>query len=222
MPKLLKYVAQDAMDLFYQQYKMDSDFWTLDDFISQVGDTIASIYNSYYQLQYKELKGEKKDEVVLFDAGMLSNQVLKVKNIGGILAAKIEQPIMSFLYDQSTTGIQTVNIINPVGQDEVVRTTLQAKYQLQYLPVTNTIFFYNDRDKIYFINKGNCNINEVNVYFVPSMYPDAVIPDGIADLAIDTTVKKMMEYAGKTVIKETADQNHNKIMETEIDKSQFK
>jgi hypothetical protein len=221
MPSQLKYIAQDVMDLFYQEYKMDSEFWTIDDFIGHTGDTISEIYNAYYQQMYKESLAEKKQEVVMFDAGILSSQVLKIQNVGGVLSAKLEEPVMSFLYDQSSTGVQVVSITKPYSDNQVERTTLQAKWQLQYLPQTNTIFFYVDRDILYFINKGNCNVSEVNVHYIPSMYPCAIIPDGIIDMA-KTKVLKLLRELAQTVVKETNNQNHNKIIESEIDKTQLK
>lgn len=221
MPKSLKLVAQQVEDQYYQNYKADVDFFDLNDFILYTGNTISAIYNAYYQEKYKELLSEKKDEVVQFDAGMLSEQILEVKsNVAGILFAKYKHPIMSFLYDNQTTGIQDIFSIKPAGNNEFERTNISEKWSLKYMPVTNRIFFYGEIEGVAFVNKGVCNVDTVRVLYVPSMYPDALIPDAIIDMAIQKTIMSMKQAADKNVIKETLDQNKNKVLELESNKKQ--
>lgn len=216
MPLLLKNISQSGMDLFYKDYKSDFQFFTLDDFIDNTGNTIAGIYQKYYEAQYKELKGEKKDEVVTFDTGMLSEQILDVKRKDELLYAEITQPIMTFMYDQNATGIQIVQDLN--NGEELDRTTLTELWQLKYLPKTNRIFFYSDVNKINFVNKGSCNLTKVRVLFVPQMYPDAIIADTVADDAVQQTVLQMRQLMDDQVVKKTLDNNPNMIPQTELNK----
>lgn len=219
MPKLLKYIAQSCMDEYYQNYKSDFQFFDLEDFISNCGDTISDIYQKYYELQYKDLRNERKDEVVVFDTGMLSSQILKVEQKDGKLSAAIISPVMTFMYDQSNCGIQVV--IDDKNDTELERTTINELWQLEYLPKTNRIFFYADMDKIKFVKKGDCDLLNVRVLYVPLMHPDAPIPDTIADQAIQKTILQMRQLAEKEVIKKGLDNNDNKILETELDKKQL-
>lgn len=223
MPKLLKYIAQEISDLYYQNYKAAVDFFTFDDFVLYAGNTITGIYQAYYQEKYKELLSEKKDEVIQFDSGMLSEQILDVVSEKNTLTAKIKEPIMSFMYDMQSTGVQNVFVTKPSGNfNELERLTLSQVWQTNYLPVTDRIFFYVQIGCLKFVNKGNCNVNQVQVLYIPSMYPDALIPDGIIDQAIQRTIQAMKVAADKTVIKETLDQNKNKVLEFEANKEQAK
>lgn len=223
MPKQLKYVAQETEDMFYQNYKADSDFFVKEDFVFYTGNTITGIYQAYYQEKYKELLSEKKDEVISFDIGMLSEQVLEVSNDCGFLSAKLKYPIMTFMYDNRNTGLQNVFVTKPTGNySELERTTNNELWQTKYLPVTNRIFFYLDLVNINFVNKGACNVNEVRLLYVPSMFPEAMIPDAIIDQAIQKTILSMKTAADKNVIKETLDQNKNKVLETELNTAQAK
>lgn len=219
MPRTLKYLAQSASDEFYQNYKSDFQFFDLDDFITNVGQVVSGIYQKAYELQYRDLRGERKDEVVIFDTGMLAEQILDVTNENGILSAVITHPVMTFLYDQNNAGVQVV--FDLLNNTELERTTITELWQLKYMPKTNRIFFYSDINKINFVNKGDCNLKKVRVLYVPSMYADAVVADTIADQAIQQTILQMRQLADKQVVKKGLDNNENKILETEIDKRQL-
>jgi hypothetical protein len=221
MPKLLKMVATDCMDLFYRNYKADNDFFDLSDFIEYTGNTISGIYQKAYDLQYQMNRQERKDEIITFDSSMLSEQELEVKDTGGQLVATIKEPIMAFMGDNNTSGIQEMFIIAPVGGCELMRTSISARFQLQYLPYTNRVYWYGDRQKIVFVKKGNGNVKTVRVLYVPSMYTDALIPEGIVDAAINQTVLQMKNIYDNTVVKKSLNENQNKTMETEIDLSQI-
>lgn len=219
MPKVLKFIAQSAMDEFYQNYRSDFQFFDLEDFITNVGQTVSSIYQKYYEAQYKDLRGERKDEVVIFDTGMLAEQILDVTNKDGILFSTITQPVMTFMYDQNSTGIQIVQDI--LNGTELERTSVTELWQLKYMPKTNRIFFYSDINKIGFVNKGDCNLKKVRVLYVPSMYEDAVVADTVADQAIQQTILEMRQLADKRVVKKSLDGNDNLLLEAEIDKKQL-
>jgi hypothetical protein len=228
MPQQLKYVAQLAMDNFFQQYKGENDFWELDDFISMCGNTISSMYLTFYQQEYSQLRQEKKDEVISFDAGWLLEQEVEVKKNGVGLYALLEKPVMTFPYDKSSIGLQSIFITEPLSVDELERTSLAALWQLKYMPKTNRIFFYSDVaptdcmsiSKVGFVNKGSCNIKKIRVLYVPTMNDgDANVPDGIISDAVTKTVLAMKQIEQGTIIDQTENQNSNKIMQTEIDKA---
>ena len=228
MPQTLKYVAQLAMDNFYQNYKGETDFWELEDFISMTGNTIAGIYLQFYQQEYGMLRQERKDEVISFDAGWLLEQEVEVQKNGIGLYAKLDKPVMTFPYDKSSIGLQNIFITEPASLDELERTTIAALWQLKYIPKTSRIFFYSDTggnascltiSKIGIINKGNCNIKKIRVLYVPSLTDgDDIVADGIIGDAITKTVLNMRQMASNNVVDKTADQNENKIMQTELDK----
>ena len=224
MPKLLKYVAQESMDLYYQNYKADSvDFFELEDFIRLNGDVIAATYLSFYQQEYAMLRQEKKDDVVQFDIGWLDEQLLDVEKDSRGLFATLKRSVMTFPYDRQGVGIQLVFIEEPAsGISEVERTNLSQLWQLNYLPKTDKIFFLGDVNKIRFVNKGNCNIKKVRANTVPGVFPEMSVPDGIVADSIPKTVMMARQLYGNQITKQTLDQNNNKTIESEVNHATIK
>ena len=228
MPKQLKYVAQLAMDLYYQNYKGENDFWELGDFIQNCGNTAAKMYLTFYQQDYAMLRQDKKEEVVSFDAGWLLEQDAEVTGNGIFKSATLEYPVMTFPYDRSSCGLQHIFPLEPLSFDELQRTSLSALYQLKYVPKTNDIYFYSDVSKadcdtvskIGILNKGNCNIKKIKVYYVPVLNDEnANVPDGIISDVVANTVLMMKQIEQGTVVDMTENQNSNKILQTELDKA---
>lgn len=209
------------MDNFYKNYKTDYQFFDLNDFTTYVGNTVAGIYQKMFDVRRQEFRQEKKDEVVTFDEGMLSEQIVTVKREGEVLIAELKEPIMSFLTDVNNSGIQSIFIVNPKGShNEIERTSLSQLWQLQYIPKVNKMFFHGGKNKITIVNKSDCNVSEIKVYYIPQMYDCAYIPETIANEAIANTVLLMKQMHDKTVVKKSLDNNDNEILETEIDKEQ--
>lgn len=221
MPQQLQYVAQLAMDEFYQQYKGENDFWELTDFISMVGNTVASMYQQVYQQYYTMIRQEKNPEVVCFDSGWLLSQELEVsKDSNGFLTTTLSKPVMTFPYDKSSSGIQEIFIIEPFNTCQPERTSLSALYQLKYLPKTNRVFFYQDMSKINFWSNVIFNVKKIRLLYVPVMNDaEAPIADGMIAQAISTTVNDLKKIAAGNVIDSTENQNSNKVLQSELDKA---
>lgn|SRR5690348_17796982 len=225
MPTLLKYVAQTAMDEYFQNYRGETDFWDLDDFIFNCGYVVASLYQDVYKQQYNENRQEKKDELISFDTGMLSTQVADVEKDGTDLVATLSYPVMVFAYDKNSCGIQSV--FDAKSGDEFERITDGSVWQFKYMPKTDRIFFYASATnsdctaitQIKFLNKGKCNSKQVKVLYVPSMNENAIIPDGLINDTITKTVMQMRQMAQNKIVGKTDDFNPNKIIQTEIDKN---
>lgn len=227
MPQQLRYVAQQAMDNFYQQYKGEDDWYDLDDFILNCGNTIAAIYLSYYQQNYAMNRQDRNGEGISFDAGWLLEQEAEVTKEGKVLFANLSNSVMTFPYDNNATGIQNVFITDPFSYDELERTTLSAIWQLQYTPKVNRIFFFSDVaatgcesiSRLGFVNKGNCNIKKIRVLYVPVMNDGySNVADGVISDAVIKTVLAMKQMASGVVVDETENQNSNKVLQTELDK----
>lgn len=221
MSQPLPIVAQYAMDQFYQNYRGASDFFTLPDFKFNCMATIAGAFKAEFDVKYSELRQERQDEIVAFSHDWLSEQVLKVEYQSHDTFAVLKQHPMSFPYDKQDTGIQEVFSAQPVGT-VLERSNLTEVWMYRYLPATNRIFWWVDRGKIRFFNKGTCVVNEVRVLYVPTVCENMDVPDGVIDLAVTGTVAKMKQLEQGVVIKKSLDQNDNKTLETEIDRSQFK
>lgn len=225
MAVTLKYIAQAAMDNFLQNYRSNSDFWTLDDFMLRAATTIAEFYQKSYDAQYQMNRAEKADEVISFAPEILSEQVLRVINKDGEKYATLEFPAMSFLHDNQSTGIQDVLPLSP-NNAQLERSNIYETYQYNLLPFSNRIFWRMRGMKILFFNNGRGNINEINVLYVPAVMDrdgnvleDTLIADGVADMAINVTPLKLKQQKEGVVIKQTNDLNANPILQTELNET---
>jgi hypothetical protein len=221
MPRPLPIIAQKTMDVYYGSYKSSSQFFDLNDFISHCGTTLADIYQKEFKQKYAELRSEKSEDVVSFPADWLLEQKIKVQRKDNETFAELDKPVMAFTYDNQVVGVQEVLPLKP-SDAKLERTTTTALWQKSHLPYTNRIFWYVQSTKIKFFNKGGCNINEINVLYIPSISNDMLVPDGVEKLVVDTTVATMRELVQGTVVKKTIDGNQNAILETEVNKLALK
>jgi len=168
MAQPLPIVAQYAMDQFYQNYRSGTDFFTLPDFKFNCMATIAAAFKAEFDLKYNELRQERQDEIVSFSHDWLSEQILDVEFKSHETFAELKQHPMSFPFDKQDTGIQEVFSVQPVGTI-LERSNITEEWQNRYLPATNRIFWWVDRKKIKFFNKGGCVVNQVRVLYVPTV-----------------------------------------------------
>lgn len=215
-------VAARAMDQYYGNLAANSDYFKIDDFIGRVGYVMADFYKEMYREQYAELRAFKTDSIVTFDPLTLNEQTLTVKKKDNQLFATYEKPIMSFGFDQNVVGVQYVNVIEPTHV-EAERIAPQAEWQMASVPFLNKIFFIPNKEGIRFIKKGNCNVTKVSVLYVPAASDQGgyEVPDVLADDIINRAVAAMRELK-PPVIKKSADQNQNMVMEGEVNKNSLR
>lgn len=215
----LKFIGQSAMDKYYREYKGNTGFFTLDDFIFNGGIQVAEFYQRLYNEKYAELRQEKihKDELVGVDEELLSSQELEVKdNI-----ATLQYPVMSFLYDKSNVGFQFLLPVKP-SDIKLERSSLDEVWQFDYIPETNRVFWYARQGTLRFKKNSACTLQKVELLYIPSVmdkegkvFGDAVIADGVANAAINGTVAAIRALEAK-IVKESLDGNSNMALETEI------
>ncbi len=218
MPTPIDIVAFRAMDLFYQNYKSNSEFWDIDDFVAHCGGVLGSVYQQEYNRERAEARSEKRDEVITFDPNILLIQEIEVKEEGGDIWAELECPVMSFPFDQQGVGLQEIMALAPRNSIHFERTTFAAKYQLDYIPNSRIIWFYLMGDKIMLINKSTTKLKKIRAFTVPSVNSEKLlVPDGIVEYVITTAAMTIKQGAQGTVVKKSSDQNPNKIIQTEAD-----
>jgi hypothetical protein len=223
MPTPIDIVGSRAMDLYYTNYKSNSEFWDLDDFIAHCGGVLGSVYQQEYQRERAEARSEKRDEVITFDPNILLIQELEVKAEDGEMWADLECPVMSFPFDQQGIGLQEIMALGPRNGVHFERTTFAAKYQLDYIPTSRIIWFYLMGDKIILINKTTTRLKKIRVFTVPSVNSEKLlVPDGIVEYVITTAAMTIKQGANGVVVKKSSDQNPNKLIQTEADISSVK
>lgn len=219
MPKKLKIVAQYAMDEYLGAFADSTTFFTVQDFIFHVSATLSAIYLAEYKLQYAELRQEKTESIVTFSADWLLEQEIEVKRVEDEWVADLIERPMSFPFDKQVIGIQSVT---SRGR-ELTRSNETETWMYQYLPFSDEIYWKNRTDKLYFFTNGECNVKKIKVLYVPPINnADSYVPDGVIRQAIDATVANMKQIMAGNVIKETSDNNQDKILQTEINSKQLK
>lgn len=217
-------VAQTAMDDFYQNYGDGVSFFLIDDFLQRVGFFAADYYRQAWKQMYDELRAERKEEIVGFDPTTLSEQFVKVKQVeGGEWVGEIEKPTLSLPFDMNTSGFQ--NVFNVKDGKELERSNINETWNYQYQPYNNRLFFRIDRKQIKIFTRGNSNIQEVRILYVPSIQigdEDAELPDGIVEYVITNTVGYMRQQAQGLVVKKSLDNNPNKLIQTEANADAMK
>lgn len=219
----LKIVAQYAMDLYLQTYRVSTDFVENSDFEFHCAAAAASFYQQLYEKEYARMRQDgQKEEVISFSNDFLSSQVCDVKFEHGKRFATLKEDVFSFAYDQSNVGVQNVFCFNPKPEYELERSDVDELWQLKYLPITSRIFWALNGSEIEIIKKGDCNVQQIKVLYVPeinSNNPEALLPDGIVKPVIDSVVATMRDLGQGKVVKKTMDLNDNKSVETEINKT---
>lgn len=208
-------VAQTAMDLFYQNFKANSDFFELSDFKLHCAGIVADLYRQDYTRLRAEMRADKIDEVVSFDPSILVRVPAEVKYDGDDAFAILPEPIMSFPYDNQSSGLQAVLPVLPRGL-KFERTTAVGLYQLDYVPTVPIAWFCVEGDRVRFANKSNGRLNKVNFLIVPGIGSDMMmVSDGIAEFVISNAAATIKQAGANVVVKQAADQNPNKILQTE-------
>lgn len=227
----LKFVAQAAMDEYFRDFKGNTGFFTLEDFIFRAGSVVADYYQRLYSEKYAELRQERqaKDNLVGVDPDVLSVQELKVENtLNGKSEATLLYPVMSFLYDKSGVGYQFVLPVEP-SDVKLERSSMDEIWQQDYLPTTNRIFWRPQNGKIIFTSKGVCKVQSVELYYIPSVMNtegevlgETMIADGLVSIAVNATVAAMRQLQANVIVKEGLDGNNNPTLQTEINKAALK
>lgn len=211
-------VGQQLMDLYYKQYKTNSDFFDLDDFIRFVGNAWAYLLVQEYKENYALMAKEGVIDVVGFSHDFIQEQVVDVRQEGNTYFGRLKSPIMGFPYDQRTTGIQNVFPIGNQGCGEIIRASIDEQWMDCYLPRTSKRFWHlQTRDKMIFTNIEQCNLKKVSVLYIPAPEdPNLIITEGKVGEVLSAAMLLMKGEENK-IIPSVNNQNKDRIIQTEAD-----
>lgn len=212
-------VAEKAMDLYYQDYKAESDF--IDE--THFAFMVVAAYNKLISDEFTQSKLINKQmsgfSMVELSEDWTKTERLKVEEDDGERIVKLPGNVITFPFDALGSGVQGLKLIGGSCK-EVVRISHDDTWQIELIETTQT-FFYVRRDRGVFINL-KCFPTDVKVTWVPEISADdmeSFIPEAKV-LPIITTVLEMM-FAAKNgkVVDKTANDNQNAVMQSEIDKN---
>ena len=223
MAVTLKQVGDMAQDLYYQDYKADEQFFDLPHFKFLLATKYAEILNAEVKINKAENKVLTGFSFLEVSPDWLIWETVKVKRIvGGKPQAELPTSIFSFDYDVVGSGVQFVNM-GDSACGELVRISMNDVYALCRMPVTSQIFWWvKGSNKILFENVGACNIDEVEVGYIPAVdcnNDESVMSEDKVHAMITEVLNLMFGSKNGNIVDKTNDSNPNTSPATEINTS---
>lgn len=214
-------LAQNTMDLYYQQYASDEDFFKIYHFKYLNGITYAALLQAEYEKSYAKNLAETGIGMATISDDWFCHetvQLVRATEIGQFVTQLKCHKIFSFRYDRQDTGLKDVIALNGSCGD-FIRLRFIERWKLQLLPEgTPEIYYFPLGNKIYFSNI-TCGLSKAIVVYIPAlnMLDDIdIAPTLEADIVQGTLNLMFAARQGKPVIDTTNDGNPNATMETEI------
>lgn len=211
-------LGQTIMDLYYQQYKSDEDFFEEEHFQYLVTVAYAKLLQDEYEKSYAKARAEKgRGEAQLNPQWFIpEDHELQASDLGDKEISLKNCPF-SFRFDEQSSSIQGVY---PLGGkcSELIRTNIESLWALKHVPTTNIVWWYPVGNKIIFKNI-HCGLKRVKILYIPSLKDiddECGVPDSMQGDIMDWVLQRMSVARQGGVIDMTADQNPNKMIETEI------
>lgn len=220
-------IAQRIMDLYYQGYATDEDFFSLPDFVSQVKSAYTNQIITDYEsdkLLNQQLEGFS---FITLPMDLLKYEDIEVKKDEmGVLYVPLSKPVFVFPYDSMASGVQSIQRVvkDRITSDFFVKVSVNDLWKLDHIMHGNRTYFSVQYNKIIF-EKTGCNFDKIRIGYVP-MVSSMTEDDEIADTRVDrieiSVLQKMLAAKQGVIIDQSNNSNPNKAIETEIDSNQMK
>lgn len=208
------------MDLYYQTYKSEEDFFDIEHFIYLAGISYASFLQSEYERSYKQNLAENGIGSAFLNPDWFILEEIEIKP-GDNLAphiAELKHPVFQFNFDTQNNGIKEIMPLNGTC-NEFVRIGFDERYKLKLLPPSPEVYWFPMARKIGFA-KIYCGLSKAVALYIPSPScgdTEVPIPDAMEGTILAATLNLMQQAkAGQPVIDTTSDGNPNKEMVTEL------
>lgn len=211
-------VGQNALDLFLQKYRGNSEFFTEDDATRFCGMAFGKIMKDSYTTLKVEIRAEKEEGFVEFSHDFMSEVFVDVQKDAKGPFALLPQKIMSFPFDSWYAGIGNVYPNEDSGCGEFIRHSVNTVWELCDLPQASVTFWWGESGRrIRFKSASDCIPKKVQVFYIPASDNDEYdIPDTLEMDVLTLTLNLMIAAKNqRPVVKQTNDGNFNAVMETE-------
>lgn len=219
----IKEVASRVENLYFQDYAETSEFFDAGDFAFYCGAAYADLLGQEYRLEYNRMIAEGVSDIVGFSSDWLKTETLKRqtdKENGYYI--DLSQPILSLPYDKQNSSIQNIYPADKKFKGEYIRGSVDNTWEDEYLPLTKKVFWSLLGNRIYLTTNMGEPPSLSKVVYVPGISDDLDIPDARVWAVITNTIEMMRKAAANYVVSETADQNSNKLPQTDVDKNLIK
>ena len=220
----IKILAGRIQDLYYEDYAGNSQFFDIDDFIFNTGSAYAKLLQDEYDSERQNMSIDREEGLISFSHDWLQTQVLQLNRKGEEGESYLlKQKPMSFPYDKHDIGIQNVFPVGAKFTKELIRDSIDKSWQNDLLPNTKNVYWSLIKDSI--LVRGSVLQSAppfIRVVYVPEISVDLEIPNS-RNAVITTMVLSLMRgMEANHLVKETNDQNKNKLPVTENDRNLIK
>lgn len=209
-------VAQNIMDLYFQDYAPRDAYYDLDDFMSMASIVYAKLLNDEFQLKKQEMKLVEGFSYVDISPEWLITKDFAITREGNAFVVNMDEKVFAFDFDALTSGVQRIEVIEG-KPGRTVKISFKDSEFMDRLPMTTLYFYYVlGANKIFFKNRYP---KKVKVYYIPAVTADdseAEIPDSKVLEVITTTLQLYFGSKNGEVIDTSNDSNKNKAPATEL------
>jgi hypothetical protein len=220
MAKLID-TAEALMDMYYQQYRTDEDFFTLDHFVYICAVVYSKILEDEYQQARREARQQEGYANIVLNHDFLISEKITPQKEDGDYVLNLKSKLFAFPYDPYSFAIQRIH--NPAaGCKRFIRTNmLKADWMEGILPKTDRVFYYGFGSKIILKNVSCLLKGPITVYYVPEISAAdpqvAEIPEGKGYQVLAGGFDLMSRARNGEPVDMTNNSNPNKAMQTELD-----
>lgn len=217
----LDVVAQQIMDLYYQEYKSTEDFFELMHFQYMASIVYSDLLQKEYEKSYKlNLAETGIGEASLNPAWFITEHLTIIRTDDGVadFVGELKCPVFQFTFDKSNCGIKDLMGLNGKCKD-FIRMNSDERYKIALLPPSPEVYWFPlGEKKIYFANVY-CGVSKALVLYIPEanyLNDSAIIPSGIEAQLVRAVLDIMFAARNGKVIDVTEDSNPNSALQTEI------
>lgn len=192
------------MDDFFQEFKPEDSFITLDDIAKKVVDERDALLEQEFLIQWRiEQQSKSPNYYIAINPQWQKHEfvALEKNEDSGLWFAKICTPLFEFPLDEYGVSVQNVM---PFGSScsQFVRMAQNEEWQLCLMPTVSTIFYTVENCQVILHNFDGYCTSKLDIQIVPSQsalpYNQQTIPDGKAAQIREAVLSKMFrDYAAK-------------------------
>lgn len=213
----LEQTAQLVMDLYYKNYKQESEFFVLTHFIYLCCTTYAKIINDMYAEEKKKNKDSDGFSFANFSGPWLLEEWCEIKkNDDGVSYIETSMPCFVFDFDALASSVHSIQKGAKGQCGDVMRLSNKDYWKIDKLPVTGDIYWYQLGEKILLPNL-KCDPGKLKTYYLPALLPSnpqCMLPETMADGIITTTLEIMFGAKKETMLTKMANNSNPNTTET--------
>lgn len=219
-------IAQQVMDLYYQNFPDNAAFFDLEDFKDHVATTYTDLLDTLFQLERKDRKANEGFANVEIPPQWTLPETLEVKfdKEKSKFFINTEWPIYAFKFDATAYALQPLVGLGNGCNNKPCRfrriTLYEAQFQNVTPPVSVVFYYLNSATEIVFL--GAKEGAKVEAHYIPQIVgadDDCLLADSIVRTVIDACLERFFKSKNGNFVDKANDQNPNVVPQQQINPS---